>query len=64
MTCKRFLISRKDKYGKSDCQKILDEATNSDNWNVPNSKLQVLADHTYDWYVSALISIGMNTTSS
>ena len=25
------------------------EATSNENWNVSNSKLQVLADHTYNW---------------
>jgi epsin len=40
----------KDKVGsKSEVVKILNEATNSDNWNISNSKLQILADHTYDW---------------
>lgn len=40
----------KEKVGtKSELQKILNEATNSDNWNIANSKLQVLADHSYDW---------------
>ena len=40
----------KDKVGnKSEVVKILNEATNNDNWNISNSKLQVLADHTYDW---------------
>lgn len=34
---------------KSEVSKILNEATNNDNWNISNSKLQVLADHTYDW---------------
>jgi epsin len=34
---------------KSEVVKILNEATNNDNWNISNSKLQVLADHTYDW---------------
>ena len=28
---------------------ILDEATSNENWNISNSKLQVLADHTYNW---------------
>ena len=35
--------------GKSEIVKILSEATNNDNWNISNSKLQVLADHTYEW---------------
>jgi epsin len=28
---------------------ILKEATSNENWNISNSKLQVLADHTYNW---------------
>lgn len=40
----------KDKVAtKSEVVKILNEATNNDNWNISNSKLQILADHTYDW---------------
>lgn len=40
----------KDKVAtKNEVGKILNEATNNDNWNISNSKLQVLADHTYDW---------------
>lgn len=30
-------------------KKILKEATSNENWNVSNSKLQILADHTYNW---------------
>ena len=30
-------------------KKILKESTSKDNWNIANSKLQVLADHTYNW---------------
>ncbi len=30
-------------------KKILTEATSNENWNIANSKLQVLADHTYNW---------------
>lgn len=30
-------------------KKILKESTSNENWNVSNSKLQVLADHTYNW---------------
>jgi len=40
----------KEKVGnKSELNKLLTEATNNDNWNISNSKLQVLADHTYDF---------------
>ena len=28
---------------------MLKEATSNENWNVSNSKLQILADHTYNW---------------
>lgn len=34
---------------KSELDKVLNEATNNDNWNISNSKLQVLADHTYEF---------------
>jgi hypothetical protein len=34
---------------KTEIEILLDEATNSDNWNVSNSKLQKIADHTNDW---------------
>lgn len=30
-------------------KKILKECTSNENWNISNSKLQVLADHTYNW---------------
>ena len=30
-------------------KKILNEATSNENWNIANSKLQVLADHTFNW---------------
>jgi len=40
----------KEKVGnKGEVAKLLNEATNNDNWNISNSKLQVLADHTYDF---------------
>ena len=46
----------KEKVGnKSEVVKILNEATNNDNWNISNSKLQVLADHTYDFNVYNII---------
>ena len=50
--CKRPNPS-KEKLEKSEVQKVLDEATNNDNWNISNTKLQVLADHSYDWYVES-----------
>ena len=30
---------------------VLMESTSKDPWNVSNTKLQLLADHTYNWYV-------------
>ena len=42
----------KDKSGvfnTPEYKKILKEATSNENWNIANSKLQVLADHTYNW---------------
>ncbi len=45
-----YLGKQVSKLGRSEVQKVLDEATNSDNWNIANSKLQVLAEHSYDWY--------------
>ena len=36
-------------FSKAEFKKILDEATSNENWNISNSKLQVLADHTYNW---------------
>jgi hypothetical protein len=30
-------------------KQILNEATSNENWNIANSKLQVLADSTYNW---------------
>jgi len=30
-------------------KKILNECTSNENWNISNSKLQVLADHSYNW---------------
>ena len=35
---------------KSEIDKILIEATANENWNLANSKLQVIADATYDKY--------------
>ena len=37
-------------------KKILKEATSNENWNIANSKLQVLADHTYNWEDYVVIS--------
>lgn len=34
---------------KSELVKLLNEATNNDNWNISNSKLLIISDHTYDW---------------
>lgn len=40
----------KEKVGKkSEINSILTESTNNDNWNISNTKLQILADHTYDF---------------
>ena len=33
----------------SEFKAVLNEATSNENWNISNSKLQVLADHTYNW---------------
>ena len=44
--------SAKEKTGwfnKPEYQKILKEACSNENWNIANTKLQVLADHTYNW---------------
>jgi epsin len=44
--------SAKEKTGwfsKPEFQKILKEACSNENWNIANTKLQVLADHTYNW---------------
>jgi len=30
-------------------RKILKESTNNESWNISNTKLQVLADATYNW---------------
>jgi len=32
-------------------RKILKESTSNEAWNISNTKLQVLADATYNWYV-------------
>ena len=36
-------------FKQSEFKAILTEATSNENWNISNSKLQVLADHTYNW---------------
>jgi archaellum component FlaF (FlaF/FlaG flagellin family) len=33
---------------KSEVEKVLVEATSNENWNLSNSKLQLLADATYE----------------
>ena len=38
-----------DDFMRIEYKKILSEATSNENWNIANSKLQVLADHTYNW---------------
>ena len=35
-------------FSEMEYEKILRECTSDENWNIPNSKLQVLADHTYN----------------
>lgn len=42
---------------RSEVDKILIEATANENWNVPNSKLQVLADAAFQKYTLLLINI-------
>jgi hypothetical protein len=56
-----YILIRKEKVketvvtytSKSEVDKILIEATSNENWNVPNSKLQVLADAAYSRYTSS-----------
>jgi epsin len=36
-------------FSQAEWRAILKESTSCDNWNISNSKLQVLADHTYNW---------------
>jgi epsin len=36
-------------FSAQEYKKIMKESTSNENWNVSNSKLQVLADHTYNW---------------
>ena len=36
-------------FSTAEFKKILNEATSNENWNISNSKLQILADHTYNW---------------
>lgn len=40
---------------KTDLEIMLEEATNTDSWNVPNTKLQQIADHSQDWNEYTLI---------
>jgi len=41
---------RKDQVGTQiEYRKILKESTSNEPWNVSNTKLQVLADHSYNW---------------
>jgi len=42
-------MKNKGIFSKSEFKGILSEATSNENWNISNSKLQVLADHTYNW---------------
>lgn len=52
------ILARKEKVketvvtytSRSEVDKILIEATANENWNVPNSKLQVLADAAFQKY--------------
>lgn len=46
-----YAIGSKDQgfFKKPEYKTILNEATSNENWNISNSKLQVLADHTYNW---------------
>jgi hypothetical protein len=54
-TVKDYAFSMKEKVketvvsytARSEVDKILIEATANENWNIPNSKLQVLADAAY-----------------
>lgn len=40
----------KDQVGTQiEYRKILKESTSNEPWNVSNTKLQVLADHSYNW---------------
>ena len=36
-------------FGMPEYRKVLKEATSNENWSVSNTKLQLLADHTYNW---------------
>lgn len=36
-------------FSAQEYKKVLKESTSNENWNVSNSKLQLLADHTYNW---------------
>lgn len=42
--------SSKDKVqAGTEWQSVLKECTSNENWNVSNTKLQILADHSYNW---------------
>ena len=41
-------------------QNVLHECTSNENWNVSNTKLQLLADHTYNWQLFVNLSLNRN----
>lgn len=48
-------INSKDKVGTQvEYQKVLKECTSNENWNISNSKLQIISDHSYNWYAHTL----------
>ena len=52
--CKSFRFLKKFSKEKGifqtqEYKTILKECTSNENWNISNSKLQILADHTYNW---------------
>ena len=44
-----YCRKQKGFFATAEYKKILQEATSNENWNIANSKLQVLADHTFNW---------------
>ena len=45
-----FIAFSKDKVNNMvEYQKVLKECTSNENWNISNSKLQILADHSFNW---------------
>jgi uncharacterized protein YpuA (DUF1002 family) len=42
-------MKQKGLFATPEFKKILKEATSNENWNISNSKLQILADHTFNW---------------